>query len=355
MNRYLASTELDLEEVFLSKVGKGIFFEKNSIIEGNAIFIASYFGHANLVEKLINYAKSKLSSKEVTKLLNIRNFSALGHNLSAIDVAAANGHLDVVEVLLQNNALTNHTSEEGRGDVLDFLRSEADISALCLASKAGHFDIMERLIRQGVHQITISKAFSVAAENGQFKACQYLLDQGADVNFEDNDVRQTPLTHALENKHYKIAELLIERGANIDKVREYYSDRYYLNEKNKESLSILLHYASSRTAPAIDSAAEGVVGFGAGGGASAGGGGASAGAADVLTSATATASDSSIDPRKEGTDLEAEEGLPAARAHKRQRQESPTHETPSESVGDPKLAGPSAEKDPAKKDPEGRV
>lgn len=53
-----------------------------------------------------------------------------------------------------------------------------------------------------------------AAEKGQLRVAEYLLSNGADVNFTSQG--WTPLCFAAQNGHKKMVELLVARGANVE-------------------------------------------------------------------------------------------------------------------------------------------
>ena len=60
----------------------------------------------------------------------------------------------------------------------------------------------------------------IAARNGHYKVCEILLEYGADVNFP-NDKGSTPLHAASYHGHEDIINLLISYGADINKKNEF--------------------------------------------------------------------------------------------------------------------------------------
>jgi len=53
---------------------------------------------------------------------------------------------------------------------------------------------------------------TVSCQNGYLNVVEFFLDDRLDINHLDND-NKTPLFYALANKHHKIANLLISKGA----------------------------------------------------------------------------------------------------------------------------------------------
>ncbi|XP_055307908.1 uncharacterized protein LOC129572031 [Sitodiplosis mosellana] len=61
-----------------------------------------------------------------------------------------------------------------------------------------------------------------AAETGNVKEAQKLIDQGAEVNIESN-LKVTPLHYAANNGHKNVAELLIRKGAIVDSEDDFHA------------------------------------------------------------------------------------------------------------------------------------
>ena len=65
------------------------------------------------------------------------------------------------------------------------------------------------------------RALLKAAEKGNIKAVKQAIADGADVNANDKDFVWTPLHYAVRHGHKEIAELLIEKGANVNAKNKY--------------------------------------------------------------------------------------------------------------------------------------
>ena len=70
----------------------------------------------------------------------------------------------------------------------------------------------DTLIEYGEHKIT---PLMKACWDGELEIATYLLDQGADVNFADEE-GDTPLFQAIKRERAEFAQLLIDRGAKVN-------------------------------------------------------------------------------------------------------------------------------------------
>ncbi len=87
------------------------------------------------------------------------------------------------------------------------------------AAQDGQTVIMEALINGGlsIDQLTsdgIYTPLKKAAGQGQYTACHWLLDHGADVNHGLGD-SPTPIFGAIYSKSLELVQLFVQRGANL--------------------------------------------------------------------------------------------------------------------------------------------
>jgi ankyrin repeat protein len=87
------------------------------------------------------------------------------------------------------------------------------------AAQDGHTEIMGMLVGAGmsIDQLTrdgSSTALEIAAGQGHYKACEWLLDHGADIN-RGLGGSPTPIFSAIYSKSLKLVQLFVERGANL--------------------------------------------------------------------------------------------------------------------------------------------
>ena len=143
-------------------------------------------------------------------------------------IAARDGNLDFVKALLRYEANT-----EARGTIKDDGEVKEDCTALWVAAAKGHFDVVRLLIEQNAdvdgRTSTNSTPLRAAAFDGRLDIVRYLVENGADVNAR-NDFNSTPLMVTCYKGHPNVATYLVKHGANI-------------NLQDNEGSSCL-HYAS---------------------------------------------------------------------------------------------------------------
>jgi ankyrin repeat protein len=95
---------------------------------------------------------------------------------TALHLAAMNGHLEIVKLLLEHGADVNAKTKEGYG-----------YTALHSAASNGHLEIVKLLLEHGADVNAKTKyggytALHSATMNGHLEIVKLLLEHGADVN-----------------------------------------------------------------------------------------------------------------------------------------------------------------------------
>jgi ankyrin repeat protein len=173
----------------------------------------------------------------------------------ALHLAAYNGHLEIVNFLLENNADLDTFAAFFEGEI------PVNGTALHLAAHAGQLKVMEALIAKGANlngsdgtydyltplhtavrdgkmdavKLLLDKgadinafngaedtAITIAAENGQLEILQFLVSKGSSLNVSSNV--QTPLLAAAENGHLNVVKYLVEKGLNINEGTKFRKD-----------------------------------------------------------------------------------------------------------------------------------
>ncbi|XP_031335923.1 ankyrin repeat domain-containing protein 17-like isoform X2 [Photinus pyralis] len=194
-----------------------------------ALTLACAGGHEELVELLIKRGADieHRDKKGFTPLI----------------LAATAGHEKVVETLLNNGADMEAQSERtkdtplslacsgGRYEVVELLlnrganrehRNVSDYTPLSLAASGGYVNIIKLLLSHSaeINSRTGSKLgispLMLAAMNGHTAAVKLLLDKGSDINAQIETNRNTALTLACFQGRHEVVSLLLDRKANVE-------------------------------------------------------------------------------------------------------------------------------------------
>ena len=145
-------------------------------------------------------------------------------------IAVRDGKLDFVKVLLRYEA-----NIEARATIKIDGEAIKDCTALWVAAAKGHFDVVRLLIEQSAEvdgrTSNNSTPLRAAAVDGHLDIVRCLVENGADVNARNN-FNSTPLMLTCHNGHLDVASYLVKHGANIN-----------IQDNAGQSC---LHYASKR-------------------------------------------------------------------------------------------------------------
>uniref|UniRef100_A0A8C3ML47 Uncharacterized protein n=1 Tax=Geospiza parvula TaxID=87175 RepID=A0A8C3ML47_GEOPR len=203
-----------------------IYTESN---HDTALTLACAGGHEELVSVLI------------ARGANIEHRDKKG--FTPLILAATAGHVGVVEILLDKGGDIEAQSERtkdtplslacsgGRQEVVDLLlargankehRNVSDYTPLSLAASGGYVNIIKILLNAGaeINSRTGSKLgispLMLAAMNGHVPAVKLLLDMGSDINAQIETNRNTALTLACFQGRAEVVSLLLDRKANVE-------------------------------------------------------------------------------------------------------------------------------------------
>ncbi len=141
-------------------------------------------------------------------LSQIKTLAAMGANVdSGISEAAANGHVEVVRFVLENEPDLNR-------------RTRLAQAALYPAAVNGHAEVVKHLVEYDIDVNRCSRegaetALHRAALNGHPEVIRILLENGADINGEGRGAG-TPLLWAAYAGQIGAAEMLLACGADIN-------------------------------------------------------------------------------------------------------------------------------------------
>ena len=136
------------------------------------------------------------------------------HFVTPLIIAAHNGHLNSVKILLRYKADIEDRGTLKKGDEV-----VEGCTPLWAAASFGRLDVVKLLIEQNAdvdgRTSTGSTPLRTAAINGHLDVVRCLVESGADVNAR-NDYESTPLMAACYYGHVSVVTYLIDKGAFMD-------------------------------------------------------------------------------------------------------------------------------------------
>lgn len=166
----------------------------------------------------------------VTTLVKKNNIEKNVFGRKMLHVAAARGHLKIVELLLKNGATINTEDFSGR-------------TPFFIALKENQVEVAEFLLENGASLNIPSEDgktplhLAIGTENVEF--VERLLKKGAKVNVIDDMSSMKPIDIAAELNNIKLVEILLKYGAKADVV-----DECYEGQEDVDDRMTALHFAA---------------------------------------------------------------------------------------------------------------
>ena len=254
---------------------------------GTPLHIASYKGHETIAKLLISndadidaqningftplHLATQKNYLNIVKLLLTYKASineAADKLETALHIASKEGHVDLAEFLIFNGAKLDikdidgqtplHLAVENPKIVKLLLRHGANLSVrngkgytpLHTAVLTKKIDSVKILLKNGsnIDEFSIAPNFHdyqesslhMAIRNGDSKMVQFLIDNKANINIRIG-LGQTPLFTSVLLSRTKIAEILIQNGADLKYASQYGTTviDYAIHEGNKQIVQIL--------------------------------------------------------------------------------------------------------------------
>jgi ankyrin repeat protein len=191
-----------------------------------------------------------------------------------LNLACSLGYVNIVDLILKSDAISNHIDAEGFGgtplmlaskngfkDIVNLLLiykvnvNQTDCNgctALYFATENGHIDVVNMLLDAQANpdiqyddietpSLHGQAPLHIAARFGYIDITKALLDHGAKVDIEDHQ-QQTAALIAVTCNNSQILQLLVRYKANIDKSSKHSDIKKYLQKSYIEKYEIEINY-----------------------------------------------------------------------------------------------------------------
>jgi len=252
---YAAFCNQSVDTTILPLIGSGTSINTCAWNDGiTALMIAAGNGHLEIVNALLTNGAS----------VDIARWNGV----TALMIAAGKGDLEIVEALLGKGASVNAACDDGetalyiaaqKGDLeiveallgkgasVDVARWDGK-TALYIAAQKGHLEIVEALLGKGASVNATDRygdtALMIAAENGYLEIVRALLANGASVDVAQRGV--TALMIAAGKGHLEIVQALTAKGARLDDARIARLTQHYGQNEVANSTNILFELNKSQ-------------------------------------------------------------------------------------------------------------
>ncbi len=190
----------------------------------DALFYASWHGHLHIVNLLLD------------KGANVNAVSADGNH--AFTTAASWDHYEIAKMLLDRGANINIRNNLGQSFMLFAAANSPRITQLLLEHGAHH---SPRDINGYTPIFEAIPDYNRDDQGHRLESLNLLLNAGADINDQENQMRFTILIQAVVNEQVKSVSMLLERGAHkfLKDIHQKSACDYAQEFNNAEIIEIL--------------------------------------------------------------------------------------------------------------------
>ncbi|XP_073429462.1 ankyrin repeat domain-containing protein 26 isoform X3 [Dendrobates tinctorius] len=163
-----------------------------------------------LKEKELSKVHRAASSGDVAKIRQLLHKQDVNQvdkeNRTPLHLACANGHLDVVKLLVENKAKLNACDNDNRSPVMKAIQCQHEPCVTVLLENQADPNVVDLNENAALHLAALIPSMSIAVQ---------LLEHGANINAMNKD-GCTPLILAVTENHQEMVELLVKEGADLN-------------------------------------------------------------------------------------------------------------------------------------------
>ncbi|XP_072003076.1 ankyrin repeat domain-containing protein 26 isoform X6 [Engystomops pustulosus] len=163
-----------------------------------------------LKEKDLSKFQRAASSGDVAKIRQLLHKQDINQadkeNRTPLHLSCANGHQDVVKLLVENKAKLNVCDNDNRSPLMKAIQCQHETCATVLLEHQADPNIVDVNENAALHLAALIPSMSIAIQ---------LLEHGANINAVNKD-GCTPLILAVTENHQEMVELLVKEGADIN-------------------------------------------------------------------------------------------------------------------------------------------
>lgn len=179
-----------------------------------AIHLATHRGHLDILTLLLD-RDAKINIKDMDDYRAIHHAAdrmRLKDNLGNPIDPKLEEKMNIARLLIERGANINVNSAGQNHTPLD------------LAAREGDLEMVELLVNNGAN-VNNYKPLQLASQKGYLEIVTYLVEHGANLNDPDIEIRfdgLSPLHEAVRGGHFDVVEYLVEQGADINATHEHY-------------------------------------------------------------------------------------------------------------------------------------
>ena len=172
----------------------------SNVYDKNALMMAAEYENLNIFKKLL------AAGADIYKI------DKSGSDI--LTFVAANNSIDILEFLINNNYIDRFNSKN---------------NSLFIAAAIGHIEVVDLLLNQGinVNYIDINSgntALIAATKEGHYEIVRRLIETGADFNFKNVNNSNALIFALYSNERSKLINILLEAGIDTNIISNEYSN-----------------------------------------------------------------------------------------------------------------------------------